>query len=87
MPDHAETTSAHNPGPIAFVIDGASFTASRREMSAADLLKLAGLDPKQYDLLQILGPKVEHTFHDADVVELDKCDRFVSSFTGSTPVA
>lgn len=72
--------------PVTFTIDGVEFTVDDRRQPAADLLRLAGLDPTDYDLLRIVGKDNEKRFHDQDIVEIVPHGRYVSFFTGSTPV-
>ena len=65
---------------IPFTIDGQPFTTDDVSQTAADLLKLAGLDPANYDLGELQGKEHIQTrrFDDSELVEIDKDARFVS---------
>ncbi len=72
---------------VTFTIDGVEYTTDDRRQTAADLLALAGLDASDYDLARVLGQgQVEHPFADADEIQITPGARFVSIFTGATPV-
>ncbi len=86
MTDRPDPERAAGP-TVTFEVDGARYRSKGAQRTAAEVLEIVGLDPAEYDLLQILGPEVEHRFHDDDVIDLDRCDSFVSLFTGATPVA
>ncbi len=73
--------------PVTFFIDGVSFTVDERRQSAAALLQLTGLDPADHDLARLQGHDVQHRFADADEIQITPDARYVSIFTGSTPVA
>jgi hypothetical protein len=65
---------------IPFTIDGQPFTTDDITQRASALLRLAGLDPANYDLGELEGkeqPKPKH-FDDNEVVEIKKDARFVS---------
>ena len=66
--------------PIPFTIDGQPFTTSDISQRASALLRLAGLDPANYDLGKLQGKERPETkrFADDDLVEIEKDDRFVS---------
>ena len=65
---------------IPFTIDGQPFTTDDISQRAEDLLKLAGLNPANYDLGELLGKDHIETrrFKDDELVEIDKDARFVS---------
>jgi hypothetical protein len=77
-----------NPeGSIDFTIDGVEYSSTDRRQTAAQLLTLAAVDPADHDLARILGQgQVEKRFEDNDEVQLTPGARFVSIFTGPTPV-
>ena len=65
--------------PVDFTIDGRPERTTVRRQTAADLLRLAGLDPASYDLGQFHGH--DHTptrFRDDEVIDIHQGDRFVS---------
>lgn len=64
---------------IPFTIDGQSFTTRDRCQVAADLLRLAGLDPAMYDLGELHGQSPQtRRFADDAVVTVRPNARFVS---------
>ena len=84
MTDHG-TTGA--PPSVTFTIDGVEFTVEDRRQQAAELLALAGLDPADHDLARLVGQgQIERRFGDEEEIQLTPGARFVSIFTGPTPV-
>jgi hypothetical protein len=82
------SASPGGPPPITFSIDGVDFTTDDRRQTAAELLQLAGLSPEDHDLARLAGNSgVEHRFEDDDEIQITPRARFISIFTGSTPVA
>lgn len=64
---------------IRFTIDGEAFTTDDRRQLAADLLRLAGLEPTLYDLGELRGERPQtRRFADEDVVTVRPGARFVS---------
>ena len=65
---------------IPFTIDGQPFTTEDISQTASALLRLAGLDPANYDLGELEGKERPHTKHyeDNDIVAIEKDARFVS---------
>lgn len=65
---------------IPFTIDGELFTTSDPSQKASELLRLAGLDPANYDLGELQGKEqpVTKRFDDDELVEIEKDTRFVS---------
>ncbi|GAB5010068.1 hypothetical protein JHV666_25360 [Mycobacterium avium subsp. hominissuis] len=64
---------------IEFSIDGKAYSTTVRRQPAADLLRLAGLDPSRYDLGRLHGHHEQPSrFRDDEVVEIHPGDRFVS---------
>jgi hypothetical protein len=80
--------NAHHGQPVVtFTIDGVEYSSTDRHLTAADLLRLAGLDPTDYDLLRVVGQgENEQRFNDSDEVQLVPHGRYLSLFTGATPV-
>jgi hypothetical protein len=72
--------------PVTFTIDGAEYSVDDRRQAAAAVLQLAGLDPADYDLLRVAGKDNEQRFRDQDIIELVPGGRYLSFFTGATPV-
>ena len=71
---------------VTFTLDGVEHTVDDRRQPAADVLRLAGLDPTDYDLLRVVGKDNEKRYHDQEEVQLVPGGRYLSFFTGSTPV-
>ena len=65
---------------IPFTIDGQPFTTSDLSQRASSLLRLAGLDPANFDLGEIEGKERPQTkrFADDEIVAISKDARFVS---------
>ena len=65
---------------IPFTIDGQRYTTDDLSQTAADLLRLAGLDPVTYDLGELRGKERPETkrFAADEMVEIEKDARFVS---------
>ena len=77
-------TAALNVDPyrrsIPFTIDGQPYTTDDISQTAADILRLAGLDPATYDLGELRGEERPETkrFTDDQLVEIEKDARFVT---------
>ncbi len=75
-----------DPKPVTFKIDGVEYTTDDRHQKVADLLRLAGVDPKDHDL-GLVGPQGTVRKLPDDVDVLIKPDaRFVTIYNGTTPV-
>ena len=65
--------------PVEFTIDGRRFATTLRRQRAADLLRLAGLDPTSYDLGELRGRRpFPVRYGGGEVVEIHKGTRFVT---------
>jgi hypothetical protein len=72
--------------PVTFTLDGVEYTVEDRRQPAADILRLAELDPTDYDLIRIVGQGKEKHYRDDEEVQLVPGGQYVSLFTGPTPV-
>lgn len=64
---------------VTFTIDGRSFTLDDPHQIAGDLLRLAGLDPAQYNLARLRPGNAEpQRFKDEQPVQILDGDEFVS---------
>lgn len=64
---------------IAFTIDGRGYNTRDRRQPAADLLRLAGVDPVLYDLGELRGQRPEPIrYADTAIVEIHPGARFVT---------
>jgi hypothetical protein len=65
--------------PIEFTIDGRPERTTVPRQTAADLLRLVGLDPAFYDLGELHGHgQPPNRFHGDQIVDIRQGDRFVS---------
>lgn len=61
---------------LRFTIDGEPFSTYDEDQTAADLLRLAGMDPAGYDLARVGAPA---SFPDRDIVLVVDGDEFVTA--------
>ena len=63
---------------ITITIDGQSFTTRDDDQEAASLLRLAGVDPAQYDIARIKYNGEPKVYRDEKVIDLKDGDAFVT---------
>jgi hypothetical protein len=63
---------------ITIAIDGQSFVTRDDDQEAASLLRLAGVDPSQYDLAKIKHNGEPKVYRDEKVIDLKNGDAFVT---------
>lgn len=63
---------------FAITIDGVRYTTRDDDQEAASLLRLAGVDPSQYDLAKIKPNGETKTYRDEKVLDLADGDAFVT---------
>jgi hypothetical protein len=68
----------HGGGRVTYTIDGTSFTTRDAIQEAANMLRLAGLDPALFDLAKVRKHGQPVVFRDSKLVEIDDGDVFVS---------
>jgi hypothetical protein len=69
-------------------VDGETVTTDRHELTAGDVLALAGKDPAGYYLVELKGPRERKEYKDpAESVHLHPGSTFVTVSTGPTPVS
>jgi hypothetical protein len=74
----SEKPTQLRPG-VEFTIDGRSHETHDRRKPAADLLRLAGVDPALYDLGELRGHRPEPArYADTEIVEIHPGARFVT---------
>lgn len=84
MADHAEGKGQPD---ITFTIDGVEYTTADRRQSAAALLTLAGVGPSDHDLARVVGRgEIEKRFADDEIVQITPNAKYITVFTGATPV-
>jgi hypothetical protein len=71
---------------IHFTIDGTQYETRDDDQEAAQLLRLAGLNPDEFDLAKVKRNGETKTYKDRKVVDIDDGDRFVT-VRHSAPVA
>lgn len=71
--------AAHKNEAIRFTVDGRPVTSSEKDVTAADVLRLAGLDPTGYDLAEVRrGQADPKPYRDDQRVTVKDGDTFVS---------
>lgn len=64
---------------VPITIDGRRYVVEQgSHLTAADLLKLAGLDPSGYELAEVIGHGEVRTFQNDEVVDVRPGEEFVS---------
>jgi hypothetical protein len=63
---------------VRFTIDGEPFVTYDDDQTAADLLRLAGVDPSGYDLARIRPVGGSHTVPDGELLTITDGDAFVT---------
>lgn len=63
---------------ITISIDGVPYTTRDDDQEAASLLRLAGVDPAQYDLAKIKRNGETRVYRDEKVLDLEDRDTFVT---------
>lgn len=71
---------------ITIVIDGQAFSTRDDDQEAASLLRLAGVNPAEYDLAKVKHNGETHVYRDEKVLNLKDGDKFVT-VRQSAPVA
>lgn len=64
---------------VRFTVDGEPHSSFDDDQEAAAILRLAGVDPKGYDLARIIPAGGSETFGDTDVVKIIDGDEFVTA--------
>ncbi|MBC9820104.1 hypothetical protein [Terrabacter sp. MAHUQ-38] len=78
MNDKHEHDKHENRKPLTFTIDGQTFTTHDDDQEAASLLRLAGVDPAQYDLAKVKHNGEPKVYRDEKVIDLNDGDAFVT---------
>lgn len=63
---------------VRFTIDGEPFVTYDDDQTAADLVRLAGVDPSGYDLARIRPGGGSHTVPDGELLTITDADAFVT---------
>jgi len=90
MATETEAPDARKP-PKSFeiTIDGQPYEVSEKELTAAQILGLAGKPPTEYYLVEIRGKKERISYKDDPNVrvKLHPGSKFITVSTGETPVS
>ena len=74
-----EPTELKRPKTVSFTIDGRPYVTSDDKQTAAELLRLAGLDPSGYDLAEVRKNESKpKRFDDGETVHIKDGDAFIS---------
>ncbi|HEY7044427.1 MAG TPA: hypothetical protein VH419_12225 [Nocardioidaceae bacterium] len=76
----------HDRKKITFTIDGMKYSTHDDDQEASALLRLAGVDPAQYDLAKIKHNGETKIYRDEKVIDLKDGEAFVT-VRQSAPVA
>ncbi len=85
----AAKSSAGKPGhTVDISIDGEIYTAPAKEMTADDILRLAGLDPTENYLVEKHGrEQVSYQGKGSELIKLHERETFISVPTGDATVS
>jgi Multiubiquitin len=90
MATETEAPNAKKP-PKSFkiTIDGKPYQVAEKELTAAQILGLAGKTPAEYYLVEIRGKKERISYKDKpnELVKLHAGSKFITVSTGETPVS
>lgn len=74
-----QSTAADKSDQIQFTLDGRTLVTTEKKLTAAELLRLGGLDPAGYDLAEVRRGQAEpKRFGDDEEVHIKVGDAFVS---------
>ncbi len=83
-----QTETAKGRPAVEFTVDGETYSSEKRELTAGDILLLAEKDPATHYLVEVRGPREQHEYKDpGQTVKVHPGIKFVTIFTGSTPVS
>lgn len=73
---------------IEFTVDGETYSNEERELTAREILELAGKGSETHYLAEIRGQRERHEYKNpAETVNIHPGSKFVTLFTGTTPVS
>jgi hypothetical protein len=82
-----EAATKHEPS-IEIIVDGEELVVHEHELSATDIMTLAGIDPATHYLVELKEHGQESFKDDPDKsIHLHKGIRFVANSSGPTPVS
>lgn len=87
MEKQTETAKKGRPA-IEFTVDGETYPSEERELTAGNILRLAGKDPASHYLVEVRGQRERQDYKDPDqAVKLHPGSKFLTVSTGPTPVS
>lgn len=88
MTEAAESTAGTRGQSIEISIDGETYTAAAKEMTAEDILRLASLDPAENYLVEKHGrEQVSYQGKGSELIKLHEREIFISVPTGDATVS
>ncbi len=72
---------------IEFTVDGEELETTARELTANQILEMAGIDPANHYLIKVDGREQDPIKDGATIVKLHEHEKFISAKTGPTPVS
>jgi len=87
--DEKENAVAHTAQEIQFKVDDEEVKTTAHELTARQILELAGLDPDQHYLVLVKGGKPDKSFEKTpnEEIHLHPGIEFASVYTGPTHVS
>lgn len=83
-----QTETAKGRPTIEFTVDGETYPSEERELTAREILELAGKDPATHYLVEVRGQRERQEYKDpSQTVKVHAGSKFVTIFMGSTPVS
>jgi hypothetical protein len=79
-----------NPGKtqlITFFVDGEKLETSHHSLTVAQILEIAGLDPKTHYLIELRGGHQVKFENLNEELHLHEDEKFISVFSGPTPLS
>jgi hypothetical protein len=88
MTEAAESTAGKRSQTIEISIDGETYTAPSKEMTADDILRLASLDPTENYLVEKHGrEQLSYQDKGSELIKLHEREIFISVPTGDATVS
>jgi len=80
-------TAPHHPHEIEYFVDEEAQTTTDSTLTVSQILSKAGLDPADHFLIELRGDhRLEHRDRN-ETIRIHPKERFISVFTGPTPVS
>jgi hypothetical protein len=83
-----QTKTAKGRPNIEFTVDGETYSSEEREITMEGIVRLAEKDAATHYLVEIRGQRERHEYKEPDQkVKIHPGSKFVTVFTGTTPVS